>query len=213
MKHKTLLIGLLVCAGAVVGCRTASDNRDFVIQRGNDNMYGVVSQPNGKVILLARFKNIEPLNGFFKVVNAGNYVGVYDGKGKCVLPCSFSSVNIYNNQFLVVQNRKTGLYDLKGKNIIPCEYNRIESFNGFFKVYRNSMQGIFSEDGRMIVPCEYDGINFESNHFIVSRRWKYGVISTKGKVVAPCEYDKLKNGGYGSFTAVKDNKSYQILLD
>ena len=180
MKHKTLLIGLLACAGAVVGCRTASDNRDFVIQRGNDNMYGVVSQPNGKVILLARFKNIEPLNGFFKVVNAGNYVGVYDGKGKCVLPCSFSSVNIYNNQFLVVQNRKTGLYDLKGKNIIPCEY---------------------------------DGINFESNHFIVSRRWKYGVISTKGKVVAPCEYDKLKNGGYGSFTAVKDNKSYQILLD
>ena len=78
MKHKTLLIGLLACAGAVVGCRTASDNRDFVIQRGNDNMYGVVSQPNGKVILSARFKKIEPLSGFFKVVNAGNYVGIYD---------------------------------------------------------------------------------------------------------------------------------------
>lgn len=213
MKHKTLLVGLLVCAGVASGCRTASGNGDFVIKRWNDNMYGVVSLPNGKEILSARFKKIEPLSGFFKVVNAGNYVGIYDGKGRCVLPCSFSSVYLYNNQFLVVQNRKTGLYDLKGKNIIPCEYNRIESFNGFFKVYRNSMQGIFSEDGRMIVPCEYDGINFESKHFIVSSRWKYGIISTKGKVVAPCEYDKLKNGGYGSFTAVKDNKSYQILLD
>ena len=130
MKHKTLLIGLLACAGAVVGCRTASDNRDFVIQRGNDNMYGVVSQPNGKVILSARFKKIEPLSGFFKVVNAGNYVGIYDGKGRCVLPCSFSSVDLYNNQFLVVQNGKKGLYDLKGKNIVPCEYSSIESFNG-----------------------------------------------------------------------------------
>lgn len=137
-----------------------------------------------------------------------NLYGLYDLKGKQVLPHVFENIDdFYCGRAIVKKNGKYGLIDESGKELFYTEYGRIDRFyNDNAIVYTSHKNGeikigIIDRSGHEVVPAIYQWLDrvysFSEGMAAMAQKRKYGFVDTSGKVVIPFKYDKVesfKNG-------------------
>lgn len=141
----------------------------------NDN-----SKTTLKDIIPVAFDRITSFNrdGLAWVENEGKY-GLYNDKGKLLLPNDISEVFYYD-----------GLYK---KKISCSSAPELKTLNYYV---RQEKMGTFDDKGQIVIPAQYGYIsNFTINNqayaFVMASR-KWGIVDKMGKVVCPVAYDAFR---------------------
>ena len=101
------------------------------------------------------------------VVSKAGQKGLYDAKGKCLLPIAFSNISFDNNRYwLVNKDGKQGLYSYMGKEILPPLYDSIEvacsyctTASNYF-IVKKGLYGLCNNEGKFIVDPQYTAIEY-----------------------------------------------------
>ena len=101
------------------------------------------------------------------VVSKAGQKGLYDAKGKCLLPIAFSNISFDNNRYwLVNKDGKQGLYSYMGKEILPPLYDSIEvacsyctTASNYF-IVKKGLYGLCNNNGGFIVDPQYTAIEY-----------------------------------------------------
>ena len=101
------------------------------------------------------------------VVSKAGQKGLYDAKGKCLLPIAFSNISFDNNRYwLVNKDGKQGLYSYMGKEILPPLYDSIEvacsyctTASNYF-IVKKGLYGLCNNNGEFIVDPQYTAIEY-----------------------------------------------------
>ena len=113
----------IVFAAFVIVAATLTASADFLTpQQQMNGRYGYVN-PNGRVVIRARFDDARPFREELAAVQIGNKWGFIDLQGKTVVKPQFDEVEDFNWGYAIV--RKNGLYgavNSKGELEIPCDY-------------------------------------------------------------------------------------------
>lgn len=141
----------------------------------NDNSKTIL-----KDIIPVAFDRITSFNrdGLAWVENEGKY-GLYNDKGKLLLPNDISEVFYYDGQ---------------GKKKISCSSApELKTLNYYV---RQEKMGTFDDKGQIVIPAQYGYIsNFTINNqayaFVMASR-KWGIVDKMGKVVCPVAYDAFR---------------------
>lgn len=169
------------------------------IQLGNK--YGVLN-PKGETILAAEYDDIL-FDGYRYKVKKGEKWGLYDSKGKELMPTCFDAIedHAFVNQMRVRIGNKWAVYNWVKDN--PCalgiSYDDIDYFSKYFVVREGSKFGLLDIDAKEILPIEYDYMApfflKYLNTVIVGQNKKVGLfrIDSVGKkhVEVPIEYDDI----------------------
>ena len=110
-------------AAFVIVAAALTASADFLTpQQQMNGRYGYVN-PNGRVVIRARFDDARPFREELAAVQIGNKWGFIDLQGKTVVKPQFDEVEDFNWGYAIV--RKNGLYgavNSKGELEIPCDY-------------------------------------------------------------------------------------------
>ena len=101
------------------------------------------------------------------VVSKAGQKGLYDAKGKCLLPIAFSNISFDNNRYwLVNKDGKQGLYSYMGKEIMAPRYDSIEvtcnyrTNTGNYFIVKKGLYGLCNNEGKFIVDPQYTAIEY-----------------------------------------------------
>lgn len=101
------------------------------------------------------------------VVSKAGQKGLYDAKGKCLLPIAFSNISFDNNRYwLVNKDGKQGLYSYMGKEIMAPRYDSIEvtcnyrTNAGNYFIVKKGLYGLCNNEGKFIVDPQYTAIEY-----------------------------------------------------
>ena len=101
------------------------------------------------------------------VVSKAGQKGLYDAKGKCLLPIAFSNISFDNNRYwLVNKDGKQGLYSYMGKEIMPPRYDSIEVISNYrtnagnYFIVKKGLYGLCNNEGKFIVDPQYTAIEY-----------------------------------------------------
>lgn len=125
--------------------------------------------------------NMLGYDGLMRVLRVENYIkyhGVYDTKGKEVIPCKYLELHCYKNGISVKDDMGNwGVFNYKGKKILEPMYKNMIILDG---------GGLLNVGG---IPID--------NHRVRGGKW--GAYDEKGKIIVPCNYDGCLNAGEGLF--------------
>lgn len=128
----------------------------------NNGKYGLVSYM-GKEILKPKYDKIECQKNsgesgqFFYTVQKGNLYGVFDNKGRTVIPFQKEKMERgHGNFFIIKKANKKGAKDIYGNIIIKPEYGYVEYRDDFFVLCDfNDKCGTADITGRQELPFKF----------------------------------------------------------
>ena len=133
------------------------------------NGYAVVKQKEkellidttGKIFKLKNFDECKrPGLGFVPVKKLKKW-GYADMDGNIKIPCTFESVETFNDIYAVFRKGKIeGLIDTMGNVFIQPLYDEIILFPNAIQVKSNEKWGLLSRSGLLYIPCNYEVIEF-----------------------------------------------------
>jgi hypothetical protein len=150
---------------------------------------GNVVVPNDKYRFVGRYNN-----GLAQAQSKKNKKwGFIDREGNEVIPCTWHSVGIFNENLACVQNdnRKCGYVDRNGKLVIPCTWDEGWPFHEkLAKVQKDGKLGMIDPNGVVIIPCVWKGMGQCSYGCInvMDDDGKCGYLDWKGDTVTPCQW-------------------------
>ena len=153
---------------------------------------GNVVVPSDKYSFVGRYNN-----GLAQAQNKKTKKwGFIDRMGNEVIPCTWRSVGIFNENFACVQddNRKCGYVDRNGKLVIPCTWDEGWPFHEkLAKVQKDGKFGMIAPNGVVIIPCVWKGMGQCSYGCInvMNDEGKCGYLDWKGDTVAPCQWKQV----------------------
>lgn len=128
-------------------------------------------------------------------VRVENYYGVYDSKGKMLLPIEYNFIvpDFDRRGFVLGKQGKYGAALPNGKIVVPCQYSDISLHDGFIAAAKGApvgkdsyghdvydQWGAFDLDGNEIVPFVYSQILHSCGDYIeVSRGHIAGVDNSE----------------------------------
>jgi len=126
----------------------------------------------------------------FVVVKRKKY-GLYDIKGKELLPVVYDYIWDYNEKYLIVsKNNKWGFVDSLGNEIIPCEYEKIGEMSNSIFNSQISFNFTFERSYRVYYSqANYNESKGYSEGLIKVKKKKWGFIDETGKFIIKPIYD------------------------
>lgn len=185
--------------------------------------FGVID--THKVVIPLQFSGIYTMDHFFEVMNEEEKMGLYDAKGKELLPAEYD--NIYDTDTRdspLILTRKGGLIGAimnDGTRVLKEEYTKVGfvlnnfdflnsgSENGLYLMavkHKNGKYGILDQfGGELIIPPEYDEVlqkleTPKTTYLVVRKGDKYGIVNHSNTIIAPFIFDwiSLSNVVYRS---------------
>lgn len=131
-----VIVSLFCCVGvkAQVGVTTQED----VWTTKKDEKTGklAIYTIEGRV-LLDNLDSIKRLKRNVFVVTKNNQKGIYDSKGKELIPIKYDKIEVFGDYWYsfwkVYLNGRQGLYTYEGKQVLPAEYENISSIDRGYK--------------------------------------------------------------------------------
>lgn len=142
-----------------------------------------------------------------------NLYGLIDKNGKEIIPCKYTTVEIFSNDLAVISlNYKFGYVDKKGKIVIPCKFDDAYSFIkdvAFVKV--DDKYGLIDRKSNFILKPKYHSVyllNYNNILAIVELDKKFGLIDFQGNEIVPTIYDNIDPNGFSFdlLAVCKNNK-------
>ena len=112
--------------------------------------------------------------------------GYADMDGKIRIPCTFESVEPFNDVYAVFRKGKIeGLIDTMGNVFIQPLYDEIILFPNAIQVKSNEKWGLLSRSGLLYIPCNYEMIEFLSPKLVsATEKLNYTYINLQtGKII------------------------------
>lgn len=126
--------------------------------------------------------------------------GLYDYKGKELVPSIYDSISIFNDSHIIVyKNSKVGLLNLVTNQILfPFKYEAfgVEVGKNLLTVKKDNKWGVVDYEAAIeFVPCLYDAIESVPNTTVIKAQKGtfWGVIDEKGEETIPFDYDVIKH--------------------
>lgn len=162
----------------------------------------------------------------FYLLSGGNW-GVFDVKGKSILPIEYSSVDAANNGVIIASKGKDNneimyVFDYMGNPIFNQQCNSIKSLHNdrlFLSKKDGKEFAIFDKKGKQITDfahrLRYFNTYSQSNFLVVEQpvginKYKVGYIDINGKTAIPFKYDYAYNFNNG-LAVVKLNDKYGVI--
>ena len=174
-----------------------------------DNKQGVVSIPNGKIIVPIEYEEIEYSDDTpYAIATKQGQKGVLNLQDNtfAVVKGDKLDGSLLDRGYVIFSNRgKDGIADLTGKIIIPAEYNifsnsELENINvkliknTYLIVGKNNKQGLLNLQTKKFIALNYDRIlnsryrlTLEPGYLVAIKDKKQGIIDLQGKVIVPLE--------------------------
>nr|WP_314699096.1 WG repeat-containing protein [uncultured Prevotella sp.] len=170
-----VIVSLFCCVGvkAQVGVTTQED----IWTTKKDEKTGklAIYTIEGRV-LLDNLDSIKRLKRNVFVVTKNNQKGIYDSKGKELIPIKYDKIEVFGDYWYsfwkVYLNGRQGLYTYEGKQVLPAEYENISSIDrGYRKspsliVKEKNKYGMFNGEGERLIKSEYDDVRFYNGHYV-----------------------------------------------
>ncbi|WP_163319804.1 WG repeat-containing protein [Dysgonomonas sp. 520] len=138
--------------------------------------------------------------------------GLYDKKGKLILPCQYEDAELLPNKlFRVKMNGKWGLIDSKNNPLLPCQYEIVRYYTHNLIVVGNDDRNrvIDINTKKEIIPPVYEYIGSVSHGFsVVCKNKKWGTINITGQEILPCEYGYIETFRNG-YSLAMDTANYK----
>ena len=112
--------------------------------------------------------------------------GYADMDGKIRIPCTFESVEPFNDVYAVFRKGKIeGLIDTTGNVFIQPLYDEIILFPNAIQVKSNEKWGLLSRSVLLYIPCNYEMIEFLSPKLVsATEKLNYTYINLQtGKII------------------------------
>lgn len=185
------------------------ENHFFEVSVGD--CYGVYSKYGLQLVPIKYKKGIVLFDECFIVTFTENGLkGVYDSKGRLIVPVEYESISIRYGIIIASKTkkneRKEYAFNKYGHTILhemfdsdkPKGYDNITIYDNCIITRENGTCEIYSKEGRQILIKKMKSIIVESGYIIaVDQSGKYGAYTLDGKTLVMHEYDKLTKFGKG----------------
>lgn len=179
--------------------RMEDDFDTFYEEVGDDEKEGIKDKA-GKVIIPARYDNIEYVKGGIFIVELDDKYGLYQYYSGQITPLIYDDIEEFGEDlFKIEKGDFEGVLDLYGREIVAPLYDNVEEeYYGYFQVEKGNKYGVFNNEGKQIVPVEFDDIEFRGQGIVVKKDSKQGLYSIEGKLIIPVKYEDIssENGYY-----------------
>lgn len=171
--------------------------------------YGAYSEHGLQLVPIKYKKGIVFFDGFFIVTSTENGAkGVYDEKGRLIVPVEYDSISIKYGIIVaskkVKQERKEYAFNRYGQSLFHERF-RSEIIKGYDKiiVYNDCIitremggKELFTKEGTQVFAKKMRAIFIEKKYIIAEDQCgKYGVYTLDGKAIIPHEYDRMTRFG------------------
>lgn len=185
---------------------------EWINYRGNDLYFlkgwlgiAVVNSAN-RAILAGSFESVDLYRNTYIIATSNNKSGIFDLKGKVLLPLEYTFYNVYHNVVFCSKDFRCYLLNM-GNPSQPIKLENIDSFKerrfgiindqiGFQIFKRGDKYGVVSYKAEVVVPPVYDDLQYiyETGEFIAKQNGRYGIVNTEGKLTEIIEYDSATIG-------------------
>jgi hypothetical protein len=164
----------------------------------DDGFYNALYNSEGEIIIPPdKYKQIRTLApGFYQATEKND--GVFNRRGKQILPCEFNRIKFKTDVFEAVKNNKLGLFDLDGQTIVPASWDLIEKLRSdCYLVGRKSTfnlyYGLVKRGGAILTNPIYDYIRqLGDDYFSLEKNEKITVIDYSGKVYFQGNFQEIE---------------------
>jgi hypothetical protein len=169
---------------------------------------GMVSLYTRNIIFAA--DDIEPLGTHFYRIDSMGWYGLYDCKGKQIIPASYDYISSFTQDSIisVEKDNKKGLMSVYGKTILrptPLYQELHVMQNERVGVKINNKYGFVDRNGKLRIANRYEGIgNFSENMAAIRIRDRWGFVDKAEELRVQPSYDEVRNFHNG-IAAVKRN--------
>lgn len=150
---------------------------------------------NGKTILENEFEDIvyDKVSNLL-VLNKENVYGVYNLKGKVVIPMDYTSITIGGNYINALKDETRVVFDASGKKIDTDVTSHLKVSDKYYVVIdKEGNYNIEDNSGNLLLKDKYIYIEFfNDNLFIATQSNKTGVIDANGNIVVPLKYGTVQ---------------------
>jgi hypothetical protein len=161
-------------------------------------MYGMASEKSG-ILIPILFDSVQSLfdngyylhnmqNEYYRVMKKNTY-GIYDNKGKEILPLEYDFIQA-SGQYFMDQAQKNN----PGKKSYHLEsliYRNISPKKNRFIVKQHNLYGVIDYSQKILIPIEYDLIVDNGTGYLIQKNGKCGYANSEGNVIVPPVYEKL----------------------
>lgn len=211
MVKKSFLLRLMVpmvVIGMLASCNGKSGGSS--LKKSSASNYPVVEISEGLSKATNVYSQVYEFQDGYAKVRGGDFYGLIDKNGKAVLPCDYSSLNLYGKVALV-KTSSWGVVGLDGREIVPCRYKKDEIAvfpeEELIRIEKGAQEYHFiNYDGKDIIPNglhavigsgkewnKDDRVTFSEGLAATSLPTNdpyhtYGFVDKSGKVVIPARY-------------------------
>jgi len=130
-------------------------------------------------------------------VKKGSRWGYLDAEGREVIPCQYTTANMFCDGIAIVsRDGKWGYIDKTGKEIIPVIHQAIGTFGNFddeiVEASLGAKRGYYNQKGDIVIPFEYDkAYPYSEGLAPVQKNGKFGFVDSGNNVVIPFIYEDV----------------------
>jgi len=181
---------------------------DQLLAYTKDNQWGIVSR-SGQVLLPADFDDISQEKDHF-VTRKSNDLGVYDAKGRLVLPNVATEVRFFSDSLIFFRKgTQWGAVNADGVEQIAARFDSFERLSPrFIKLIADNKTFVYSLACRRIITKGYYDDFYPLTHrlLIVKEKRQLGLIDPCGKSVLPIQFDEIQTYGNGFYRVNQGGK-------
>ena len=132
-----------------------------------------------------KYKVEKAYDNFIVISDSSKMMGLCDLDGKLIITPSFSSIDKFDDYFLVRNKLLYGLLDKKGNLLVSPKYNNISNFikGNAIVESKERLFGFINSDGLEIINTEYETIRSNNISFIARRGYNEIVYDRYGNVI------------------------------
>lgn len=192
---------------------TAGTTNGLIVFSNEDQNYGILDS-TGNILIPAIHKNpptfLTPrLISFSKSTKKGFKTGVYNSKGKQVLPFEFQSIKLTHGRELECIDLKSNLclFDTLGQLIVRGEFKEISNRKAYFTITKKGEnENLVYLNGTTKPQCVLEEYDYRIDDYVTGIHQNQGVIvDKKGNVTRIQDVSSISNVHHGFVQVSKAN--------
>ena len=136
-----------------------------VTKKGDDeNNTGFINK-NGELVIPYQFESVYAFKKGYSVVRKNALQGLIDTEGEFILPCEYNSIQVQNDDVIIVEKGEyywednEGIYNNLAEKILPLEYKISDFNNGLAPIGKDGKFGYINEKAEIVIPIKYDSVD------------------------------------------------------
>ena len=113
----------------------------------------------GELMFKSNFDRIDLLTDSLFRITINNKQGIWDSKGKVIIPIDYDFIEQKNHLAQLLKNGKITAFDLENNIKLPDKYQGLfEQLGPYYLTKKESLKGLINSDGNVIIDFKYQNI-------------------------------------------------------